>query len=284
LLFCNKQISEEAAKVCYRKNLFVFEGDHNWDPIVSWLSKIRDRNRRILSKLNISAYRPEEVWQCPNGERRDPTREPMYPRSPYLQFRTPLKYGVVENINPAGETIFQLLGQKTSTHRPSLDCKLRDGEYPGEGIFLQEDDQYSQHRWCSMDLPNLVENFRTLYSPLLDDSYSSQPLIEVIWTGKCPRVKVEREYKKYSRTTIQDHLENIKDRGWEIEILPMEGEYWGWRPYDQEDKNIPNFVLRRKPLEEPLEGNDPNPWLWGSLMFTPEDEEYKPEKINHYYS
>jgi hypothetical protein len=246
---------------------------------VSWLSTINDRNRSNLSRLEISAYRPEEVWQRPNGERKlaDSLQEPMYPRNPHFQFRTPLRYRLVESINPAVETIFQLLGQKNSTHKLTVNFKLRDGEYPGQGIFLREDDHYPQYNWCSMDLPSLVEKLRTLSSPLLDDSDSSMSLIEVIWTGKCPKMILERGYRRFCRTTIQDHLENIKDRGWEIKISSMEGEDWEWGRCDRdgcEEKHIPTFVLRRKPLEEPLTGDNPNPWPDAGVSFRPGDEEY----------
>jgi len=39
-----------------------------------------------------------------------------------------------------------------------------------------------------MDLPNLVEKFRTLYTVLLDNYNFAEPPIEVIWTGECPIV------------------------------------------------------------------------------------------------
>ena len=138
LFFWNKEIGKEAAEVFYRKNVFVFLGDHNWDPVVSWLSKIHDQNRSNITRLEISAYRPEEFWQRSNGERKqDPNlpRETIYHRSPHLQLRTPIKYGLVENINPAVEAIFQLLGQKTSTPTLTLNFKLND-DYSGQGLFI----------------------------------------------------------------------------------------------------------------------------------------------------
>jgi hypothetical protein len=115
LFVCNKEIGGEVAKVFYRKNVFTFLGDHNWDNILSWLLKINDRNRSHISRLEIDAFRPEEVWQSANGERKsglDLFRDPIFPRSQHLQFRTPLKYGWVENISPTVEKVFQLLGKK----------------------------------------------------------------------------------------------------------------------------------------------------------------------------
>jgi hypothetical protein len=161
-------------------------------------------------------------------------------------------------------------------------------DYPGQGMVYRVDDHYPQQGWCGMDLPNMIEKFRTLYSTPLDDSGSSKPLIEVVWTGTCPTVIVTREYKGYSRTTIQYHLKNIKARGWEIELSPIEGEDWKWgfcNSYDEEDdveeKHIPTFVLRKKPLEEPLMGDDPNPYSGACEPFTAEEREL--ERTNHYY-
>lgn len=78
LLLCNKQIGKEAAEVFYKNNVFAFLGEHNWDPIASWLKQIGVRNRSSLSRIEINAYKPEEVWQTPTGERMqnrlDPSR------------------------------------------------------------------------------------------------------------------------------------------------------------------------------------------------------------------
>lgn len=293
LFFCNKEIGKEAAEVFYKRNVFAFLGEHNWDPIVSWLTKIGDRNRSNLSRIEINAYKPEEVWQRHTGERvqnsLNPSREPVYPRSEHLQLRTPLKYGLVENINPALEMIFQLLGRRISAHKLTLDFKLRSQsstcEYPGQGLYFREDDHYPVQGWCSLDLPNLIEKFRTDHTKLYKDSL--EPPIEVIWTGKCPRLILYRQYEKLSRTTIQDQLQNIKDHGWEIEISAMQGDDWEWGTYSEErDKelHIPTFVLRRKPLEEPLKGDDPNPYSDTGGYIQPGDVEWELEQTNHYYS
>ncbi|EPE25121.1 hypothetical protein GLAREA_11702 [Glarea lozoyensis ATCC 20868] len=289
LFYCNKKLGGEAVKVFYRKNVFAFVGDHNWDYILSWLFKINERNRSYLSRLEIDACRPEEVWQSANGERKsglDLFKDPIFPRSPHLQFRTPLKYGWVENISPTVEIIFELLGKKRSSQL-AIDFKLST-DYPGQGMVFRVDDHYPQQGWCGMDLPNLIEKFRSLYSTPLQKLGSSKPLIDVIWTGKCPTVIVEREYKKYSRTTIEDHMENIAARGWEIKLSPMEEEHWEWglcNSYDDEDdleeKHIPTFVLRKKLLEEPLLGDDPNPYSGAGEPFTAEEREL--ERTNHYY-
>ena len=130
-------------------------------------------------------------------------------------------------------------------------------------------DHYPVERWCSMDLPNLIEKFRTLYTTQSHCSNPSESLVDVIWTGRCPLELEERDYVQYSRTTIQDHLSNIKQRGWHITISPME-EDWVWGPcedVDYNDKHIPTFVLRRKPIEDPLFGDDPSPYSDCSVNF-----------------
>jgi hypothetical protein len=306
LLLCSKEIGKEAAQVFYQKNVFSFLGEHNWDPIVSWLEKIGSDNRNNLSKLEINAYKPEEVWQRSNGIRvqnpLEPSREPLYPRSPYLHLRSPLKYGLVENINPALETMFQILGERKSTYTLTIDLKLRSQDsstqYPGQGLFHQPEDYYPVGGWCTLDLPNLIERLRTIYAT----HNSSAPRLDIIWTGKCPREILDREYKKVSRTTIIDQLEHIKTHGWEIEIIPPkqenngggedgedgeDGDEWKWGTYNidrSKELHIPDMVLRRLPLTEPLMGDDPNPYSGTGGYIQPEDEEWELEKVNHWYT
>lgn len=151
----------------------------------------------------------------------------------------------MENINPTLETIFQLLGQRTSKLKLTLEFKSLCG-YPGEGLFLRPDDHYPAYGWCSLDLPNLIEKFRTTHTAHLKDT--SEPLLEVIWTGKCPRevTGVVTMYAgQVSRTTIVDHLENIKNCGWDVELSPKEENGWEWGPHNMdtsEELHIPNFV------------------------------------------
>ncbi|KAF4629405.1 hypothetical protein G7Y89_g8745 [Cudoniella acicularis] len=148
LLLCSNIISQEAARVFYNQNTFSFLGEHNWDPIVSWLQTIGVQNRNNLSNLEIDAYKPDQAWQRFDGERIQApggnTREIVYPRHPYLGVRMrPFKYGFVDNINPALETMFELLGQRASTKKLVLNLKLCGG-YPGDGKIIYEGDQHPE--------------------------------------------------------------------------------------------------------------------------------------------
>ncbi|KAH8757173.1 hypothetical protein F5882DRAFT_417990 [Hyaloscypha sp. PMI_1271] len=44
IILCNKTVSHEAARMFYTRNTFAFLGQHNWDPIVSWLQSIGPAN------------------------------------------------------------------------------------------------------------------------------------------------------------------------------------------------------------------------------------------------
>jgi hypothetical protein len=129
LFFCKKTICEEASTAFYNKNMFCFEGDHNWDPIVSWLKMIGSANLNSLRSLQVNGKRPDQVWQNSKGKRlRHPcvaTSEEIYPRHPYLL--TPgnvFRCGEVDNINPAIEDVFILLGQRSSEQKIILCMQL----------------------------------------------------------------------------------------------------------------------------------------------------------------
>jgi len=261
LLFSTKTISREAADVFYHSNTFSFLGHHNWDPVASWLQAIGALNRNLLINLEINAYKPNEVWQRFNGERvKHPggsLKEPIYLRNPYLGVSMrPFKYGLVDNINPALETIFELLGRRTSMQKVILNLKL-GREYPGQGAIYEEGDQCPESNWHSMDLPNLVEKFRSLHTYRSGESHS-EPMVDLFWTGESCLQKWHRQGEIVSRVVILDHLQNIKDHGWEIDISPMEEDATEWKPHD-ESRNIPTYVLRRK-LVEPLMAHEPNPY------------------------
>ena len=175
LLLCNKAIGEEAARVFYETNAFAFLGDHNYDPVVSWLTKIGDRNRNHLSRLEINAYRSAHVWRRPNGQRKqanDLCTESIYPRSPYLQLRTPLRYGLVENINPAIETIFRLLGQRTSTRKLTINFTLKN-EYPGEGPS-------ARHEWSLSGRTMVQYGLAKLDREVQDPLHNAKSLLQPV--------------------------------------------------------------------------------------------------------
>ncbi|PMD13388.1 hypothetical protein NA56DRAFT_737642, partial [Hyaloscypha hepaticicola] len=164
LILCNKTVGHEAARVFYTKNTFSFLGKYNWDPIVSWLETIGPADRNSLVSIEISARQPDPAWQCSSSERRirDPcgyTHGEVYPRHPYLQLCTTEAHSPcdqVENINPAVETIFILLGQNTSERKVTIVMQLDGCLYPGARIPRDPYDSMPERRWHSMDLPNII--------------------------------------------------------------------------------------------------------------------------------
>ncbi|CZR60672.1 uncharacterized protein PAC_10568 [Phialocephala subalpina] len=256
IIFCNKTVSHEAAQVFYAKNTFSFMGWHNWDLIVSWLEAIGPTNRNSLVSMEISAYRPDPAWQRSSGERiKEPsgfTMEDVYPRHPYLQLPTTedrLPCGRVDNINPSVETIFVLLGQKTSEQKATIVMRLPGFSYPGARSPRTRDDCCPENGWYSMDLPNLIEKSRSLHAQQ----------VEVLWKGEDCRKELEDQ---------QEIMEGI---GWQVNVLPAaedelhpNPEYHGCHP-TMDEWRIAKYVLRRKKLTEPLCAEDPCPHSHVSL-------------------
>jgi hypothetical protein len=243
LILCNKTVSHEAARVFYTKNTFCFLGQHNWDPIVPWLESIGPTNRSSLSSIEISAGRPDPAWQCQNGERVADsdgwTRGEIYPLHPYLQLCTTEgrpRCGRVQNINPAVERIFVLLGQNTSEQKLRVVMQLDGCVYPGARILSYAHDPMPEVSWYGMDLPNIIEKSRSLHTQQVD----------VLWKGKECRKELEDQ---------QAIMESI---GWVVNVLPdaedelhPNPEYHGCHPATDEWR-IAKYVLRRKEVTELL--------------------------------
>jgi hypothetical protein len=141
----------------------------------------------------------------------------------------PVKCGLVDNNNPALETIFQLLGKRTSTQKVTLNFKLC-GEYPGQGEILSAEDQHPGKAWHSMDLPNLVEKFWTLYTCRRGDS---EPLVEVHWKGEYHPYSTVLQDGSFAQVDILDHLQNLEDHGCQINVLPIEENETVAKPHDK---------------------------------------------------
>lgn len=286
LLFCTRTVSREAAAVIYKQNIFCFRGEHNWDPVLSWLQAIGKENRNHLSTLDINAYKPDQVWQRFNGERVPhpnlSTREIVYPRSSYLGIRRrPFRYGLVDNINPAVETIFQLLGQRTSTQQLKITFNL-SWQYPGQGSIIEEEDQCPEDSWHSMDLPNLIEKLRTVYAckPGLS---KSEPLCDVSWKGsyRLPVPNSEIDSSLLRHIDIQDHLQNMEDHGWDVEYQNSDGVV-PKVTFDDQDIVMPTYILRRKKLDGPLMGEEPNPH--SGIFIHPGSEEAAMDEVTGWYA
>jgi hypothetical protein len=168
-------------------------------------------------------------------------REEIYPRNPHLTIgRKPLKYGQVDNINPAVETVFILLGQRTSTHVITI-VMLLQTVYPGARTPRHNQDIFPENGWYSMDLPNLVEKFRSLYTQG----------VEVFWKGKVCRQELE------------DQQAIIKGMGWAMTMAPAEEdtfhrnpEYHGCHPKSNEWRHA-KYTLRREALTGPILASGP---------------------------
>ncbi|KAH6664540.1 hypothetical protein B0J14DRAFT_247704 [Halenospora varia] len=249
LLFCNKMLSQEAAAVFYNKNTFSFEGDHNWDPIVSWLKTIGVEDRNSLKSLEVDGKRPDQAWQNSRGERlRHPsgcTREEIYPRHPYLNTcGGPFKYGFVDNINPVLEDIFLLLGQRSSEQRVTIAMQL-DHAYPGGGTNPHPMEQIPESGWYSMELPNLVDKFLDLYTR----SSGLKDFVEVLWKGSA------------SRRILLAEQGTIKDLGWMMTLSPIEEDEVSFYPDSfPVSGGVTKYVLRRRRIVGALMAQDPSPW------------------------
>ncbi|KAF4635746.1 hypothetical protein G7Y89_g2343 [Cudoniella acicularis] len=249
LLFCNKTLHREAALIFYCKNTFSFEGDHNWDPLVSWLKSIGVENRTSLTSLQVDADRQDQAWQDSRGERMRVggsgyPREEIYPRHPYLHAPPTrrgglFRHGWVDNINPVVEEVFSLLqGKRAPGQQPvTISMQLaKSYPYPGRGRNPHPMEQKPENGWYSMDLPNLIEKFLYLHT----DGKS----IEVLWKGCFVREPL-----------LAEKQELFEKQGWKMTIWPVlekDGAPGLWVMY----------VLRRERFLGPFElmAQDPSPY------------------------
>ncbi|OCK73153.1 hypothetical protein K432DRAFT_399069 [Lepidopterella palustris CBS 459.81] len=203
LLRCNNAtVAREAAMTFYAHNTFSFLGDHNWDPIVSWLESIGVQNRGYITRLSATVRQPQHAWQRCDGTRvKIPDlHEELYQRNPHL-YRSPesTEEGEVENINPNIETIFAILGSRETRSTLKLHLLLDPNLLPGIEL-LGEENQSAYTKFFTMDLPNLIEKFRVAYTTKSENSGH----VEVLWKGETRRHEF---IKKWSL---------IQKRGWEI--------------------------------------------------------------------
>lgn len=248
LLRCSTSIAADAAHIFYRGNKFCFFGEHEYYPVITWLDKIGMENRECLRNLQISVDQPPRAWQLPDGSCLRPqyystingyaNRHPQLP-APAL----PCKEGEVDIINPAIETIISLLAGYSSARKVTLYLQLTCCDMPGVTLIEQED-----MTQFSMDLPNLVEKWRTAY-------FSNKVCgsLEVIWIAESS-----------SEAYIQKR-DLIEDVGWEIlqeeDVEIIQKRYRG--PHEPELELahwVTRSLLRRKPLIGPLMAADPDPY------------------------
>ena len=242
LFRCNRTIAPEAISTFYSKNTFSFLGEHDWIPIISWLDRIGETNRGYLSNLEASVRRLSTAFQYSDGTRariRRYSKNEIFQRSPHFSRPSePLPQGEVENIDPAIETIFSILGRSEGAPKLTFTLKLNFDLIPG--IVVIEESQDGEDSYFSMDLPNLVEKWRIDYTT----DFRCRP-VEVIWKAE--------SYRKAST----DKRELIKEQGWEI--LKEEEAEKSW-PRSGTRYPTMRFTLRRKELTGPLVAADPSEW------------------------
>jgi hypothetical protein len=122
----------------------------------------------LVTSIELWQHQPSHAWQTASGERVGVVEfdwellEPPFPRNRHL-YRSPnsTSEGLVDNINPAIETFFQLLGNERLS-KLLLTFSLRRSLIPGLETHpgVEESPKY----WFSMDLPNIVEKLRTIYT------------------------------------------------------------------------------------------------------------------------
>jgi hypothetical protein len=173
--------------------------------------------------------------------------------------------GVVENINPAIETCFQLLGEMRGGAELKLSLMLGWGSIPG--VQLTVDSQHPYGNWMSMDLPNVMENCRQLYTA------DRRRNIEMIWNCAVSGTWLGRHDDNTIYSGAKEIVLNsegsaldrgrtaLEDRGWEI--LEVHEKYFPDNNYNVSDPFSASwFSMKRKPIEGDTVADDPSPHSW----------------------
>jgi hypothetical protein len=275
----HRTIGIESSVIFYGENTFSFEGDHNWLPVLSWLDRIGPFNRNFLRNVETTVQRPSQVWQRADGTR---TRwisheDDCFPRNSSLAFpiSTPLLEGLVDNINPAIETVMFVLGSTGSsyfrTDPPTLvfTLKVAFNRIPGVTFALDAPltglsrplgewfrDRHWELRFMSMDMPNLIEKWRAEYS----SSANGLRRVEVRWIVETEAIRLDEKRV------------GLEEQGWDIvseepaETMDVtclvEGDTRFRTSYDDQPLPRPTvkFVLRRRELTGPVIGSEPCPY------------------------
>lgn len=168
LLHCHSIIAHEAAFIFYSKNKFIFAADWTWDTVATWFSNIGPFNRSLVNDIDMWQHQPSHAWQLPSGKRVRVLEfgwvalEPPFPRNRLLHRPAEATVqGIVDNINPAVETFFQLVGNERPRKLHITFC-LKKSFIPGVEVHING--ETPAEYWFSMDIPNVVEILRTLYT------------------------------------------------------------------------------------------------------------------------
>lgn len=196
----SRQVSWEARAVFWSRNTFRFLKGWIWDSVLEWLVSIGDENRGHLRNLELTLNRLQRVWQLdyPLGARtqldisphyrhsymlKENRRERVYPRNRHLALPKVEDdrdlIGPVENISPAVEAVFQLLGRTQSNfghgteHSLTMRMLLPRQSFPVTNDSNTEGQSFGSD--MSMDLPNVMEKCRQIYIT------TGTKQVEVLW-------------------------------------------------------------------------------------------------------
>lgn len=275
LMRCNRTIDLEASTFFYGSNTFAFEGDHDWLPIISWFDRIGLVNRSLLRHLTATVQQPSGAWQRADSSRvrlHSRSRE-CFPRNPSLAHPAgaAVPEGEVENVNPALETIFSILGRRTDdldefpvpvpSEQLVFTFAVAFNLIPGVVVpaqrprGLEGERPHCAGRYMGLDMANLVEKWRGEYADSLD----------VLWQVETETVRIDEKKAL------------MRERGWDIvreeraETLEAWGMVEGWTlplSSQQADWDEPKpsvkFTLRRREVRGPVMASEPNPYSsWG---------------------
>ncbi|KAF2226599.1 hypothetical protein BDZ85DRAFT_256435 [Elsinoe ampelina] len=205
LLKASPDIAREASQVFYSKNQFAFHGHRDWKVVVDWLRSIGEENLKHLTNIEIDVRQLNRVYQYADGSREDYSEKAINPRHPLIQ--SPNEDGTwpegeVDDIDPKMEDIFSTLASCDHGSKLRVDIRYVGGGYPGCFKDPDEDPELIEGYYFSMDLPNLIEAWRSKYSD------PEKREIEVVWHTWGPI---------YDDKTILDIIgDKLKDNGFDI--------------------------------------------------------------------
>ncbi|KAH6666125.1 hypothetical protein B0J14DRAFT_605341 [Halenospora varia] len=230
LMRSNSILATELAPIYYGKNTFHFVNNFTWNDAARWLQRIGPINRGHLTDLRMEIGVLAHVWQGKDGSRTVlpnntypgwNRREKVYDRNPHLIVDTECVEGMVENINPALETFFEVLGS-TKGGKVTINVILDKQTVPGVQLLVDEKG-HPVSRWCSMDLPNLMEKFRTIYTSRQGESRE----VDILWKGSEDKVAFNagRQEVENAGWEIVNTNEEIKQSYGDKDIYPLQVYY-----------------------------------------------------------
>ncbi|KAF4552334.1 Hypothetical protein D9617_10g073150 [Elsinoe fawcettii] len=205
LLKASPKIALEASQVFYSKNKFAFHGHRDWSVVVDWLQSIGEENRKHLTNLEIDVRQLNRVYQYKDGVREDYDGKNIHPRHHLI--KSPKDDGTwpegeVDDINPKMEDVFSALTECDQGSKLTLDVRYVGGGFPGCFEKPNQEDEFNENYYFSMDLPNLIEAWRSKHSD------PKKREIDVVWHIWGPI---------YDDKTILDIIgDKLEDNGFDI--------------------------------------------------------------------